>query len=77
MENLEIEITPDDILIMKIDLKKDLSFTRRRRSVRISSTEGNCQLWRDGQPHPKKIRLNLNVFRSLTREELQELSSRS
>lgn len=69
MDNLELEITPDDILIMKVDLKRDVGLTRYRNSVRISSSAGNLQLWKDGRPHPRNIRVNLNVFRSLTKED--------
>lgn len=72
MQNLDVEITSDDILIMKVDLKKESGFTQRNNSIRISSTEGNLQLWRDGQPHPRSVRVNLNVFRSLTDSERKE-----
>lgn len=69
MDNLKLEITPDDILVMKVDLKKDVGPTRYGNSIRISSSQGNLQLWKDGQPHPRNIRVNLNVFRSLTEED--------
>jgi len=69
MENLEFEITPDDILIIKADLKKECGPTRYDKSIRIASSEGNVLLWKDGQPHPRKIRLNLNIFRPLTANE--------
>jgi len=69
MENLEFHISDDDILTIRCDLKKECGFTRYGRSVRVASSGGNCVLWKDGQPHPKKIRVNLNLFRPLTANE--------
>ncbi len=68
MQNCEISIE-DNILTLKIDLDAEHGFTEHLRSVRVGSTEGNIQLWQDGKPHPKNIRVNCNVFRSLTKDE--------
>jgi hypothetical protein len=72
MQNVELEITEDNRLILTVNLNEEISFTTQNRSIRIASTEGNLQLWKDGQPHPKNIRVNLNVFRSLTEAEKKE-----
>jgi hypothetical protein len=69
MQNVELEITEDNHLVLRVDLNQEVSFTGRAKSMRIASTGGNLQLWKDGKPHPKGVRVNLNVFRSLTEEE--------
>jgi len=68
MENIAMTLE-GDILIMKVDLSKDLHYTTNLRGVRIASTEGNLPIWQDGQPHPRAIRVNLNVWRPLTWKE--------
>ena len=72
MQNVELEITDDNQLILRVDLNQEAGFTRRFQSMRVATTEGNLQLWKDGQPHPKNIRVNLNIFRSLTEAEKKE-----
>lgn len=72
MENVELEITEDNRLILTVDLSQEVGFTRLAQSIRIASTGGNLQLWENGKPHPKNIRVNLNVFRSLTETEKKE-----
>ena len=68
MQNIEISVE-DNILVMRVDLAVEHGFTEAMRSVRIGSTEGNIQLWVDGKPHPNNVRVNCNVFRSLSDEE--------
>jgi len=77
MQNVELEITEDNRLILTVDLNQEVRYTARAQSMRIASTEGNLQLWKDGKPHPKNIRLNLNVFRSLTEAEKKEAEKAS
>lgn len=72
MQNVKVKITRTNRLILTVDLTKEVGWTTQARSIRIATTEGNLQLWKDGKPHPKNIRLNLNVFRSLTEEEKKE-----
>ncbi len=69
MQNVELQITDDNRLVLTVDLTKEVGWTRGQRSIRVASTEGNLQLWQDSKPHPKGIRVNLNVFRPATREE--------
>lgn len=69
MQNIELEVTDDNKLILVVDLDTDIAYTRSHRSVRIASSEGNLQIWADGKPHPRGIKVNLNVFRILTQEE--------
>jgi hypothetical protein len=69
MDNIELSLSDDDVLTIVVDLKRAIGWTKNRTSVRIASTQGNLQLWRDGKPHPQRIRVNLNVFRPLTRAE--------
>lgn len=72
MQNVEVKITRNNRLVLTVDLNKETGWTTHARSIRIASTEGNLQLWKNGKPHPKGIRLNLNVFRSLTEAEREE-----
>lgn len=74
MENLEMAIDADDILTIRIDLKRTLGLTKNRRNARICSSEGNIQLWKDAQPHPRKIKLNLNCFRAFSEDEAEALN---
>lgn len=73
MKNISLDISHDLILTLKIDLKQSFDLTRAGRSVVVASTQGNQPLWHDGQPLPNRVRLNLNVFRSLTDDESEEL----
>jgi len=68
MENIDMMLD-GDTLVLKIDLSKDLHCTAEYKSMRIASTEGNLPIWQDGKPHPKQIRVNLNVWRPLTWQE--------
>ena len=72
MQNIEIQITPDDVLLLRVNLQENQGFTTSNRSVRVASTEGNILLWKDGKPHPLGVKLNLNVFRNFTAEEKAE-----
>lgn len=72
MENCELTISEDDVLTIVVDLKKEVGWTKHRNSMRIGSTEGNMPLWKNGKPHPKRIRVNCNVFRSLTEDEKEK-----
>ena len=67
MDNIQLDIDENDVLTLKIDLKKSLGYTRCGQSVRIASTLGNLQLWKDGAPHPRGIKINLNAYRPITR----------
>ena len=69
MQNIELEVTDDNKLILMVDLETDIAYTRSHRSMRIASTEGNLQIWHNGKPHPSGIKVNLNVFRVLDQEE--------
>jgi len=74
MQNIELEVTHDNKLILMVDLDTDIAYTRSYRSVRVASTEGNLQIWHKGRPHPRGIKVNLNVFRGLTKEEKAEVA---
>jgi hypothetical protein len=74
VQNIDLEITPSDILVIKVDLSQEISYTRSNRSIRIGSTEGNILLWHEGRPHPKGIKFNLNVFRNLTSGEKEAVA---
>jgi hypothetical protein len=70
MENLEVSITDDDKLVLVVDLKREVGYTKYHRSIRIATSKGNINLWQDGKLRPEKF--NLNVFRSLTAKEKRE-----
>ncbi len=70
MENFEVSITDDDKLVLVVDLKREVGYTKYNRSVRIATSKGNINLWQDGKLRPEKF--NLNVFRSLTTKEKRE-----
>jgi hypothetical protein len=72
MDNIELSLSDDDVLTIVVDVKKAIGWTKNRTSVRIASTQGNLQLWKDGRPHPERPRMNLNIFRPLTAAEEQE-----
>jgi hypothetical protein len=67
MENLEVTVTDDEKLVLTVDLKREIGYTKYRRSVCVATSKGNINLWQDGKLRPEKF--NLNVFRSLTAEE--------
>jgi len=70
MENLAVSITDDDKLVLVVDLKQEVGYTKYERSVCIASSRGNINVWQDGKLRPEKF--NLNVFRSLTAKEKLE-----
>ena len=70
MENCEMSIDSDDILIIRIDLKQELG-PNQRGSIIIGTSRGNCQLWKNGRPHPRNIKVNVTAFRRATIEELR------
>jgi hypothetical protein len=72
VNNLTLRVEGDK-LIVEMDLSRDLKFTQNHRSILIAGTGGNLQLWQDGKPHPKGIRLNLSCFRPLTDEEKERV----
>jgi len=74
MQNIDLEVTDNNKLILVVDLDVDIAYTRSHRSVRIASSEGNLQIWYNGKPHPKGVKVNLNVFRGLTQEEKEEVA---
>ncbi len=68
MINCEVEVSENDILLIRVDLKKVCGYTSGRKNVRISSSLGNLQLpGRDGKLRVE--RFNLNVWRALTPQE--------
>jgi hypothetical protein len=69
MQNVEIQITDDNRLILTVDLSQQFGVTKGGASVRIGSSEGNCRLWVNGKPHPEGVFFNLNVCRPLTAEQ--------
>ena len=69
MNNIELEVSDDNVLVVRIDLKKGNYVTNSGRSVMIGTTGGNLLLWRDGKPDPLQIRINCNVFRPFTTDE--------
>jgi len=73
MENIELSISDDDVLTLRVDLNKEVGLTGAMRSKRIATSGGNIVLWKDGKPLPNSLRFNLNVFRSLTDEEQEDL----
>jgi len=77
MQNIELALSDDDILTLTIDLKQEHGLSNRERSVRIACSEGNVDVWKNGQPHEKKIKINVNIFRQLTDEEKQQLGIES
>ena len=76
MENIEITLLPDDKLQIVIDLSQDLSLTRGGGNVTVASTRGNVPIWCGDKPHPRGVKLNVNVFRPLTTQEKAELAAR-
>jgi hypothetical protein len=70
MENLEVSITDDDKLVLVVDLKREVGYTKHQRSVCIGTSKGNINVWQDGKLRPEKF--NLNVFRQLTAQEERE-----
>ncbi len=71
MENIEITVTEDEYLLIRVDLKSEVGFTSGRKGVRIASTQGNVHL-----PGPNSTlrgeRLNVNLWRPLTNREKRE-----
>jgi hypothetical protein len=68
MENVSVEITPDEILVLRVDLKQMAGLTNGGRNVRIASSLGNVPLpTKDGGLRPE--RFNLNVFRARSAKE--------
>jgi len=76
MENLKLHIDEDEHLHIEIDLTQAMEFTKSCRNVRIASTAGNLTLWKDGAPHPFRVKLNLSCFRALLPEEKKSLEKR-
>ncbi|MEI7451195.1 MAG: hypothetical protein WCJ75_16415 [Desulfomonile sp.] len=74
MNNIELEITDDDVLVLRIDLKQEIQFTKSNRSIMIGSTQGNLLLWHEGRPDPRNIRVNCSVFRGLTIQEKRQVA---
>jgi hypothetical protein len=69
MNNIAIEVGAENILVLRIDLKKGNYPTNSGRSVMIGTTGGNLLLWRDGKPDPLQIKVNCSVFRPFTTDE--------
>lgn len=69
LQNVEIEVTTDDVLLIRCDLKKELGPSGSGRSCLIATSAGNFPLYKDNRPHPKGIVVNLNVSRAWTVEE--------
>ncbi len=63
MDNMEFEVSPDDILTIRVDLKEELG-PNKHGTIMIASSRGNALIWKDGKPHPRKLKLNMSVFRS-------------
>lgn len=69
MENVDLRIDGDTLTI-KVHLSRELAPSKSGRSLVIASTYGNVLLFGpDGKPHPKQLRLNLNLTRQWTSEE--------
>ena len=64
MKNVEIEVTPDNVLIVKVKLDQVAGFTRSN-NVLFATTNGNV-----GLPGPdcslRREKLNLSVWRNCT-----------
>jgi len=75
MENVTLEISEDDVLTIRCDLKAAIRPSNSKRSLMIACTDGNLVVWKDGKPHPKGIKVNLSVFRPFTREEFKQLEA--
>lgn len=73
--NVKFEITPDEWLVIKVNLRRALDRTRSGRSALVASTHGNLPLWQGDGPHPLGIRINLNVFRPLSRKEQEVIGA--
>jgi hypothetical protein len=69
MQNIDIKITEDDILVLKVNLRQAIGRTNSRRNMTIGTTGGNVPLWTGDAPHPSGAKINVNVFRPLTEEE--------
>ncbi|MBM3301425.1 MAG: hypothetical protein FJY85_15910 [Deltaproteobacteria bacterium] len=76
MQNVDIEISNDDVLTLRIDLKKEQGISKGGKSRRIGSTEGSVTLWTKGRPDPRNIKVSCNVFRRLTPAEKKEAARR-
>jgi|GEM_PF-548299 len=75
MENVTLEISDDDILTIRCDLKTAIRPSNSKRSLMIACTDGNLPLWKNGAPHPKGIKVNLSVFRPFTSEEFKQVEA--
>jgi len=73
MENLKLHIDENEHLQIEIDLTRAIEFTKSCRNVKIASTGGNLTLWKDGAPHPFRVKLNLSCFRALLPEEKKQV----
>lgn len=67
MENMEFRITRTGKLIIEIDLNYRGEVTKSEKSEVVATSEGNLDLWRNGQP--TGIKLNLSCYKPLSRGE--------
>lgn len=67
LKNVELEITEDDILILKVDLNQEHGLTHSRNSIMVATSGGNINLWRGSSLLPH--RLNINVIKTIPPEE--------
>ena len=68
MRNVELSIE-GDILTLRVDLSQECGLTKSERSVCVATTDGNLQIWADGSPRNERV--NLNVFRPISKEEIR------
>lgn len=75
MRNIEISVTEEDVLLIKIDLHENVGLTKSERNVTIGTTGGNVPVWTPNGPHPTGARVNCSVFRPLLPEEKKTLEA--
>jgi len=73
MQNVEITVSEDDVLTIKVNLREVVGFTKSNRNALIGSTGGNLPVWTAEGPHPSGARLNCSVFRPLLSKEKRAL----
>jgi len=70
MENLEVTVTEDEKLVLVVDLRREIGYTKYGSNVSVATSGGNINLWHNGKLRQEKF--NLNVFRPLTKKEQRE-----
>jgi len=59
--NVWYDISPDDIMTIKIDLKKRIGRTKKDTGAQIASTKGLIRITQDGTVRPEYMTLNVSI----------------